>query len=143
MNRRRRLSMRLRRWKIAFAKWRIISSSKSSKIMLIFIERDEDGLTLKRACVWAVHTVHVLVQRTCEVLASARVPDLVLSYVFTHHVEENISSIRPPRTSGVDVLPVVQGYSAFPQRSYSHARPHFHRASLLAHAYRHAPAAIP
>ena len=67
------------------------------------LERDEDGLTLKRAWVWAVHTVHVLVQRTCEVLASARVPDLVLSYVFTHNREEHISSIRPPLTSGVDV----------------------------------------
>ena len=67
------------------------------------LDSDEDGLPLKRACVWAVQTVHVLVQRTCEVLASARVPDLVLSYVFTHNVEENLSSIRPPLTSGVDI----------------------------------------
>ena len=57
----------------------------------------------RTAFVWAVHTVHVLVQRPCEALASTRVPDLILSYVFTHKVEENIFSIRPPLTSGVDV----------------------------------------
>jgi hypothetical protein len=57
----------------------------------------------RTACVWAVHTVHVLVQSTFEALSSERVPDLVLSYVFTHHVEEHISSIRPSLTSGVDI----------------------------------------
>ena len=57
----------------------------------------------RTAFVWAVNTVHVLVQSTFEALSSERVPDLVLSYVFTHKVEEHISSIRPPLTSGVDV----------------------------------------
>ena len=57
----------------------------------------------KRAFIWAVNTVHVIVQSTFEALASERVLDLVLSYVFTHNVEENISSIRPPLMSGVDV----------------------------------------
>jgi hypothetical protein len=57
----------------------------------------------RTALVWAVNTVHILVQSTFEVLSSERMPDLVLSYVFTHNVEENISSIRPPLTSGVDV----------------------------------------
>jgi hypothetical protein len=57
----------------------------------------------KSALVWAVNNVYVLVQSPCEALASARMPDLVLSYVFTHNVEENISSIRPPLTSGADV----------------------------------------
>jgi hypothetical protein len=57
----------------------------------------------KRAFIWAVNTVHVIVQSTFEALSSERVLDLVLSYVFTHNVEENISSIRPPLMSGVDV----------------------------------------
>jgi hypothetical protein len=57
----------------------------------------------RTAFVLTVNTVHILVQSTFEALSSARVPDLVLSYVFTHNVEENISSIRPPLTSGVDV----------------------------------------
>ena len=56
-----------------------------------------------RAFVWAVNNVYVLVQSTFEALASERVPDLVLSYVFTHNREEHISSIGPPLTSGVDV----------------------------------------
>ena len=65
---------------------------------------DDNAVYSERtALVWAVNTVHVLVQSTFEALASERVPDLVLSYVFTHNVEENISSIRPPLTSGVDV----------------------------------------
>ena len=65
---------------------------------------DDNAVYSERtAFVWAVHTVHVLVQSTFEALASARVPDLVLSYVFTHNVEENLSSIRPPLTSGVDI----------------------------------------
>ena len=33
----------------------------------------------RTACVWAVHTVHVLVQSAFEALASERVSDLVLS----------------------------------------------------------------
>jgi hypothetical protein len=45
----------------------------------------------RTAFVWAVNTVHVLVQSTFEALSSARVSDLVLSYVFTHNVEENLS----------------------------------------------------
>jgi len=45
----------------------------------------------KLAFIWAVKTVYVIVQSTVEVLASERVPDLVLSYVFTHNVEENLS----------------------------------------------------
>jgi hypothetical protein len=44
-----------------------------------------------RAFVWAVNNVYVLVQSTFEALASARVPDLVLSYVFTHNGEEHLS----------------------------------------------------
>ena len=40
---------------------------------------------------WAVNTVHIIVQSTFETLASERVSDLVLSYVFTHNVEANIS----------------------------------------------------
>ena len=47
----------------------------------------------KSALVWAVNNVYVLVQSPFEALASACVPDLVLSYVFTHNVEEHISSI--------------------------------------------------
>ena len=57
----------------------------------------------KLAFIWAVNTVHVIVQSTFEALSSKRAPDLVLSYVFTHNVEENLSSIRPPLTSGVDI----------------------------------------
>ena len=49
----------------------------------------------KRALVWAVNTVHVIVQSTFEALASERVPDRVLSYVFPHKGEGNSSSIRP------------------------------------------------
>ena len=45
----------------------------------------------KRAFIWAVNTVHVLVQSTFEALSSERGPDLVLSYVFTHNREENLS----------------------------------------------------
>jgi len=41
----------------------------------------------KRALVWAVNTVHVIVQSTFEALASKRVPDRVLSYVFPHKGE--------------------------------------------------------
>ena len=57
----------------------------------------------RTALVWAVNNVYVIVQSTFEALASERVPDLVLSYVFTHNGEENISSIRPSLTSGVDI----------------------------------------
>ena len=65
---------------------------------------DDNAVYSERtAFVWAVNTVHVLVQSTFEALASERVHDLVLSYVFTHNVEENLSSIRPPLTSGVDI----------------------------------------
>ena len=65
---------------------------------------DEDAVSSERiACVWSVRNVHVIVLNTEAVLSSARVPDLVLSYVFTHNVEENLSSIRPPLTSGVDI----------------------------------------
>ena len=49
----------------------------------------------RTALVWAVNTVHVIVQSTCEVLSSERVPDLVLSYVFPHKGAGNSSSIRP------------------------------------------------
>ena len=45
----------------------------------------------KSALVWAVNNVYVLVQSPFEALASERMPDRVLSYVFTHHVEENLS----------------------------------------------------
>ena len=58
-----------------------------------------------RAFVWAVNNVYVLVQSTFEALASARVPDLVLSYVFTHNVEENLSEqhIRHSRVMAVPI----------------------------------------
>ena len=49
----------------------------------------------KSALVWAVNNVYVLVQSPFEALASACVPDLVLSYVFPHKGEGNSSSISP------------------------------------------------
>ena len=45
----------------------------------------------KSALVWAVNNVYVLVQSPFEALASERMPDLVLSYVFTHHIKDSIS----------------------------------------------------
>jgi hypothetical protein len=57
----------------------------------------------RTACVWAGNTVHIMVLSTFEALSSERVPDLVLSYVFTHNGEGNISSIRPHLMSGEDV----------------------------------------
>ena len=41
--------------------------------------------------------------------------------------------------TGADARSAVQECSAFPRRSYRRIRPHFHTASLLAHADRHAP----
>jgi len=53
---------------------------------------DDDAMSSERiACVWSVRNVHILVWSTEEALSSARVPDLVLSYVFTHNVEGHIS----------------------------------------------------
>jgi len=53
---------------------------------------DDDTVSSERiACVWSVRNVHILVWSTEEALSSARVPDLVLSYVFTHNVEGHIS----------------------------------------------------
>ena len=43
------------------------------------------------ACVWNGRNVHIIILSTEEALSSARVPDLVLSYVFTHHIEDSIS----------------------------------------------------
>jgi hypothetical protein len=49
----------------------------------------------KRALVWAVNNVYVIVQSTFEALASERMLDRVLSYVFPHKGEGNSSSISP------------------------------------------------
>ena len=49
---------------------------------------DEDAVSSERiVCVWSDRKVHIIVLSTEEVLSSARVPDLVLSYVFTYNVE--------------------------------------------------------
>ena len=53
---------------------------------------DEDAVSSERiACVWSVRNVHIIVLSTEEALSSARVPDLVLSYVFTHNIEGQLS----------------------------------------------------
>ena len=53
---------------------------------------DEDAVSSERiACVWSVRNVHIIVLSTEEALSSARVPDLVLSYVFTHNIEGHLS----------------------------------------------------
>jgi hypothetical protein len=53
---------------------------------------DDDAVSSERiACVWNGMNVHIIVLSTEEALSSARVPDLVLSYVFTHHIEDSIS----------------------------------------------------
>ena len=47
---------------------------------------DEDAVSSERiARVWSVRNVHMIVLSTEEALSSARVPDLVLSYVFTYN----------------------------------------------------------
>jgi hypothetical protein len=45
----------------------------------------------KSALVWAVNNVYVLVQSPFEALASERMPDLVLSYVFMRNAEAHLS----------------------------------------------------
>jgi hypothetical protein len=50
----------------------------------------------KSALVWAVNNVYVLVQSPFEALASERMPDLVLSYVFMRHAEAHLSSQDTP-----------------------------------------------
>ena len=53
---------------------------------------NEDAVSSERiACVWRVRNVHIIVLSTEEALSSARVPDLVLSYVFTQNVEGHLS----------------------------------------------------
>ena len=53
---------------------------------------DEDAVSSERiACVWSVRKVHIIVRSTEEALSSERVPDLVLSYVFTYNVEGHLS----------------------------------------------------
>jgi hypothetical protein len=53
---------------------------------------DEDAVSSERiVCVWSVRKVHIVVLSTEEALSSERVPDLVLSYVFTYHVEGHLS----------------------------------------------------
>ena len=53
---------------------------------------DDDAVDAERtACVWTVHNVQIMLVSTVEALASQRVPDLVLSYVFMRNAEERIS----------------------------------------------------
>lgn len=53
---------------------------------------EDDAVTSERiACVRSVRTVHIIVLNTEEMLSSERVPDLVLSYVFTQNVEGHLS----------------------------------------------------
>jgi hypothetical protein len=53
---------------------------------------DDDAVSSERiVCVWSVRKVYIIVLSTEEALSSERVPDMVLSYVFTHHVEGHIS----------------------------------------------------
>ena len=53
---------------------------------------DEDAVSSERiAWGWSVRNVHIIVLSTAEMLSSARVPDLVLSYVFTHNVKAHLS----------------------------------------------------
>jgi len=52
----------------------------------------EDAVSSERiACVWSVRNVHIIVWNTDGMLSSERVPDLVLSYVFTYNVEGHLS----------------------------------------------------
>ena len=44
----------------------------------------------RTALVWDVGTVHILPLRMSEALASERVPDLILSYGFTHTMQREI-----------------------------------------------------
>ena len=44
----------------------------------------------RTAFVWDVGTVHILPLRMGEALASERVPDLILSYGFTHKMQRKI-----------------------------------------------------
>ena len=46
------------------------------------------------ALVWTVWKVHIILLHTVAALSSDRVPDLVLSYVFTHHAEATLSSLH-------------------------------------------------
>ena len=43
------------------------------------------------AWVWTVGNVHIIMLHTVAALASERAPDIVLSYVFTHHAEATLS----------------------------------------------------
>ena len=53
---------------------------------------DDDAVSSEHvACVWSVRNVRIIVWSTEAVLSSARVPDLVLSYVFTYNVEGHLS----------------------------------------------------
>ena len=53
---------------------------------------DDDAVSSEHvACVWSVRNVHIIVWSTEAVLSSERVPDLVLSYVFTYNVEGHLS----------------------------------------------------
>ena len=53
---------------------------------------DDNAVSSERiVCVWSDRTVHIIVLSTEEALSSERVPDLVLSYVFTHDVEGHLS----------------------------------------------------
>ncbi len=46
------------------------------------------------ACGWTVGKVHIIMLHTVAALASARVPNLVLSYVFTHNAKATLSSLH-------------------------------------------------
>jgi len=53
---------------------------------------NDDAVSSERiVCVWSVRNVHIIVLNTEGTLSSARVPDLVLSYVFTYNVEGHLS----------------------------------------------------
>ena len=53
---------------------------------------NDDAVSSERiVCVWSVRNVHIIVWSTEAVLSSERVPDLVLSYVFTYNVEGHLS----------------------------------------------------
>ena len=52
----------------------------------------DDAVSAERiACVWSARNVYIIVWNTEEARSSARVPDLVLSYVFTYNVEGHLS----------------------------------------------------
>jgi hypothetical protein len=48
----------------------------------------------RAALMWAVCPVQTMLPRRVDDL-SERVPDMVLTYVFTHHAEEQVSSAAP------------------------------------------------